>query len=351
MSNGLSSGDAVEYILSLDGVLRCRFAISPLSEVVLLACAMARPHVVPRRTHQTWLKERSVSLRRLERSHDLRPLLAVLSNPEGCPDYLTPSSDAAVADFEDEIALVRATPRPQAQAEIDRYLDCAHPLEAEVERQLRRDGPDCLSTLLEALWEEIVAPSWPRVRDLLETDVLKRSRALAQGGLAALFADLEPLVELKDDRLMIKGAPATRVIDERGLLLRPSVFIWPHVATMINRARPAMIYYPARGVASLFFRLANGDGGLANLIGPTRAEILRRLGEPMHTSGLARALDRSPGNVADHLKVLRDSSLVARVRVGRHVVYRRTSLGDALVAEANSTGTKAEHAPTEAVSG
>jgi len=51
-----------------------------------------------------------------------------------------------------------------------------------------RGAADQFAGQLEALWEALVAPSWPRLRDLLERDVLYRSRLLAQGGLARLFA-------------------------------------------------------------------------------------------------------------------------------------------------------------------
>jgi DNA-binding MarR family transcriptional regulator len=171
---------------------------------------------------------------------------------------------------------------------------------------------------------------------VLERDVLYRSRLLARGGLAALFADMEPMVLLRGQRLLVAGTA-----DERsaragsGLRLIPSAFASPSVLAM-GGGRERTLVYPARGVASLFWDHDARSTALADLIGRTRSEILEALGEPMHTSGLARLLGRSPGNIADHLRVLAGRGLVWRARQGRIVLYSRTALGDTLLAAATN---------------
>jgi DNA-binding MarR family transcriptional regulator len=183
------------------------------------------------------------------------------------------------------------------------------------------------------VWRELVAPSWQRIRDVLDRDVLHRSRALARGGLAGLFDGLAPLVTLDEPELRVqcKGYDEARTLDGRGILLKPSVFIWPYTAVTLDETRPPELIYPARGVASLFSTALRHDAALAALIGTTRARVLAMLDEPMHTSGLARIFGCSPGNIADHLKILRASGLIEPARAGRQVIYSRTPLGEALL--------------------
>jgi DNA-binding transcriptional ArsR family regulator len=120
---------------------------------------------------------------------------------------------------------------------------------------------------------------------------------------------------------------ATTKLGADGLLLIPSAFIAPRVATTID---PPVLVYPARGTAALLGQAPAEIGpALSRLIGTTRAEILGLLDEPSSTTTLAYRMRRSPGNVADHLAVLRSAGLVARRRAGRRVLYWRTPLGQA----------------------
>jgi DNA-binding transcriptional ArsR family regulator len=330
----------LELALSLDDALRFRFAISPVGELVRLARGMANPKRFGQGAHAAWLHKHRPALRQLKRDHDLRPLLVVLSaRSDYYPDFVAPSPSRPVGDIEDELARVRATPPDRVQREIDHCLNGRNDLERDVERLLRsNEAGHHLAGLLEALWDALIAPSWPQLQDLLERDVLHRSRLLAQGGFATLFSDLEPLVTLNGRRLVVDlDANCERHLRGDGLRLMPSAFVWPYAGVMLDE-HPPTLTYPSRGVASLFWDGTGREAAVAKLIGPTRTEILEAVAEPLHTSGLARLLARSPGNIADHLKILLDCGLVARARLGRTVMYSRTALGDALLVGAGGSG-------------
>lgn len=326
----------IEFVLSLADVLSFRFTISPVGEMVRLLRALANPSTFVHGAHTAWLAERQAELASLQRDHDVRPLLLVLSaRRDYYPDFLTPTPTGPVGDIEAELALIRATARSDIATEIEFCLHNATGVDRDLEQQLRAaDAGQRLTDQLAASWGALIAPSWPRLRDLLERDVLYRSGLLARGGLATLFADLAPLITLEDRRLRVDLSTNAKVrLDGCGVCLMPSAFIWPYAVAMLHE-RPPALTYPSRGVASLFWDSGGRDVAIAKLIGPTRTEILETVGEPTHTAALARQLNRSPGNIADHLRVLHECGLVARARLGRHVIYSRTALGDALLAGA-----------------
>jgi DNA-binding transcriptional ArsR family regulator len=323
----------IRIVLSLADALRFRFTLSPLGEVVRLARAMANPKAFAQGAHTPWLQQQRTALAHLRGEHDLRPLLTLLSaRGDYFPDFLTPTPETEVGHIGDELQRLRATDRKQAAREIERCLTGARPIEPEVTRQLRsRDAVVVLAGLLEQIWQDLVAARWRELHDLLKRDVLYRTRLLARGGLTALFTDLEPLIKLRERSLLVDlTSEGTCVLGGDGLLLMPSAFVWPY--TLALDGSPPTLIYPCRGVASLFWTEHGPDASIGSLIGTTRALILGHLGEPDHTSALALRLDRSPGNIADHLKVLHECGLVARSRVGRHVIYSRTPLADALLA-------------------
>jgi DNA-binding transcriptional ArsR family regulator len=317
--------------LSFADLLRCRFAISPVNEVVEIARTIASPRA--RGAHSAWLRQHAEALRRIASGHDLRPLLVLVPQRGSTPYFLRPLPKSPASEIAAELELIRATPEERVRAEVDRCLQACHPIGPEVERSLRsRGAAKRLAEALSALWAELVSPSWAQIRDCLERDILYRSGALARGGLAAVLDDLTPLVTLEARQLIDDHARRVSRLDGAGLVLMPSAFTWPRSASILAPTAPITICYPARGAGALWFPSpCDGTAELHSLVGRTRAEILEAIDEPMHTTALARHLGRSPGNIADHLAVLRRSGLLRRTRVGRHVVYVRTPLGEALL--------------------
>jgi DNA-binding transcriptional ArsR family regulator len=321
----------LELTLSPGDALRVRFAISPLGETVRLAASFARP-ATPRAEHGRFsLTSQREALERLRASCDLRPLLALLASTEP-PAFLTPTPRAPLASLDAELDELRRTPPLRASREVRRALESSAVRARAVEDRLGgANAPSRLAELLECIFATLVEPHWPRLGEILERDVMQRTRLVASGGVAAMLAELRPRVRLEGDRVIVHGqAHAALRPGHGGLVLTPSAFVAPD-AFMLPTGRPPLLVYPARGLASNAPEPA-GVTAVARLLGPTRAQILELLGEPVHTTGLARRLERSPGTVADHLKVLHDARLVRRARVGRKVLYARTALGSAVLA-------------------
>lgn len=192
---------------------------------------------------------------------------------------------------------------------------------------------DAICDLLRHYWELAIEPYWPQIRLLIEADMTYRARRLVQGGARLLFADLHPNLLWRNGTLRIdKMIGHHRVAAAgRGLLLVPSLFAYKPVP-LLDPTEPPWLAYPCRGVATLWAGPPAADASaLASLLGPPRAGLLRLLGEPLPTVEIARRLRVTPSAVSQHLRVLHATGLVSRTRDGRHVLYRRSPLGDHLL--------------------
>ena len=279
--------------------------------------------------HLPWV----VELRRRLPELDLAELVALAPSRGYVPDFLSPPPTTPLATFEDELELVRATPADQVRREVEaRMRTGGRPARLRPFLDRPRRSVARLAATLEAYWRAAIEPHWPRLRALLEADVGHRARRLAEGGPAALFAELHTTVRWRESVLTVDQAyDATVPLRGEGLLLVPSAFSWDRPATITDPPWQPTLVYPARGVGTLWEEGEAAPDALAGVLGATRAALLSALDAPRSTTDLARLLGLSPGGASQHLTALRAAGLVTARREGRSVLYARTALGDGLV--------------------
>ena len=319
----------VRFVFSVEDLARTRFAISPMWELIHSLVALRDPSYAA--LHVPWLRSLSGRLDglALERAVALTP-------PRGYgPDFLVPLPIGPLGNIAEDLEALRATPTAHIRADMELFAAqhargpaIAEPWLAHPRRELRR-----LADLLEAYWTRAIAPIWPRIRAFLDADIACRSRQLAAGGPAALFADLAAGVSWAQPHLdvQVPAHDATFELAGRGLLLMPSAFSATRPFVIDRAPWQPTVVYPARGIATLWEDAPPAPDGLARLVGATRAIVLADLAAPRSTTELAERLSLSPAATSHHLTALRDAGLVTGRRQGRAVLYVRTPLGDALV--------------------
>ncbi|MEU9044947.1 MULTISPECIES: ArsR family transcriptional regulator [unclassified Kitasatospora] len=338
----------ISFVLDVEDLADTRFALSPLHEAVLSLRVLQDPGLSA--LHLPW--RRSV-LGRLG-ALDTGLLMSLVARRRTVPDFLTPIPGSFAPGFEEELSVVRRT----SPALVRRDLRLTHApdpvpealrVAAEGDDEAVAGLRDALCELLRRYWESAIAPEWPTMRLVLEADMTYRARRLALGGARLLFADMHPDLRwrggvLHIDRMISRHRVAAA---GRGLLLIPSVFAHKP-APPLSPEEPPSLVYPSRGVATLWdsppaegligprgltgLASPTGPSPLTALLGAPRARLLVLLAEPSATVEVARRLRVTPSAVSQHLRVLYAAGLVARARDGRHVLYRRSALGDQVVA-------------------
>jgi DNA-binding transcriptional ArsR family regulator len=266
---------------------------------------------------------------------ELAPLLAALPRQGYVPDFLAPPPRAARPVLAGQLAQVRGTGPAQVARELQR---CRETVPGKAQSRLLAGlladperARDHLAARLQDAWGSLVAPFWTRIRDLLERDIEERSRVLARHGLRALD-QLHPKMRWTACGLYLAdGSVRTVEVGERGLLLMPSAFLWPHVASVTEQPWLPAIIYPAAAIAGLWQPPGPPPDALGRLLGRTRALVLASLDQPTSTTALAAITGLSITGASAHLLTLRDAGLLSTTRHGHEVRYHRTELGSALL--------------------
>ena len=320
--------------LSPEDLSRVRFAFSPLWETVASFRVLLDPgrHAL----HLPWVEQTRGKLGKL----DLAPLYALV-RPDGyIPDFLAPPPTTPLPAFEEEMVHLRETPATTVVREVEYLKASGEGVGPDRENLLTPYLTNPVASLerlaasLLRYHEVAIAPHWPRLRVLLEGDVLKRAQALAFGGPEALFDDLHPSVRYRDGLLEIEKPFQIEgvVPGGRGILLVPCAFAWPKLYAIIEEPwQPSLVYAP-RGAAKLWVSSpSHVDDALAAALGLGRASVLKGLAIPRTTTELARQLGLSPGTASEHLSRLTKAGLVEPHRSGRGVFYRLSRAGEQLL--------------------
>ncbi|MFF5532560.1 MarR family transcriptional regulator [Streptomyces cinerochromogenes] len=329
----------ISFLLGVDDLADTRFAISPLGELMESLRVLRAPALHP--LHHGWRRTALAAL-----APGDRPLLSSLVGPTlALPDFLTPRPAVHAPAFQEELAVVRATPLDVVRHDL-RAAHAPRPLPP-VLRQATAPGEEPVRELLDTLcavlaryWESALLPYWPRIRLVLEADVRHRAGQLATGGAGALLSGLHPNLRWRGGVLTIARMIGRHEVagEGRGLRLTPSVFAHKP-APPISAEAPPMLAYPGRGTATLWEPEPAPDASaLTALLGAPRTTLLRLLAEPLPTVELARRLGVTPSAVSQQLGVLHATGLVTRVRDGRRVLYRRSPLAERLAGDRPAPG-------------
>jgi DNA-binding transcriptional ArsR family regulator len=321
----------IEYDLTGTDLGEVRFAISPLGEAVLSLRTLRDPGRYP--LMLPWLRLTEAARGEL----DLDLLRALVNDRYWVPDFLTPHPWSPLTRFEDELDTLARTPPEAVRADLAEV----HPDRSTRPAVLRGPTDRVVGRITAALadyWTACFEPFWPRMRALLEADIVHRARTIAASGLHRMFADLAPTLRLEGNVVRISttsGAHYRRTTAGAGLTLAPSMFVRSASAPIAPHESP-LVMYAARGLGTLFEneRPATPEA-LTNLLGAARTRLLVMLERPASSTELAVRLGVTTTAVNQHLRALRAGGLLTSARHGRSVLYLRSGLGDELVSRAS----------------
>lgn len=309
--------------LTLDEMTRrsTRIATSPLWESLSSLALLARYRGEIPYPYTNWARQARAGL-----PASLRVELLTLTrelHPAWVPSFPVPIPTTPGLDIADELAVMVETQcRPS--------------------RRLAR-----FAELLADYWNASLAPCWASMHNVLEEEILFRSRKLATAGAEAMLADLGGRVLWNQPYLC-----APYQVDVSHELCNVQLFIVPvlfargmrifsrpteNVVAMSYQARGAAVLAEPAALAPVVDTVSGRNDRLAILLGRGRAAVLRAVVAPTTTTAVAEAIGLAPSTVSQHLTALSAAGVVRRHRVGYRVLYDLNQAGVALL---NQVGAK-----------
>ncbi|MEU0356793.1 winged helix-turn-helix domain-containing protein [Streptomyces cyaneofuscatus] len=274
-----------------------------------------------------WVRPRLPESRRL-----LSPLLPAFGYS---PDFLTPASGDR-STLPAAVDTLLATGRPRLQAELGR-LGRSRRLPGWT-RALAEGDRGTLGRLGEALHSyqaQALVPHWHQVRADIDADRARRMQSLMDGGTEELLLGLGPGVRWRPPVLEVAYPVHQHLhLRGRGLLLQPSFFCWPAPTTLADAELPPVLVHPIRHTPDWVTSSAGlpDHDGLGQLLGRTRAALLRATRTGCSTVEAARLLQVTHPAVSQHANVLRAAGLITTVRTAGRACHVATAEGRALLA-------------------
>ncbi len=167
----------------------------------------------------------------------------------------------------------------------------------------------------------------PEVHRLVTADLGRRRAVLAEHGSGALLDGLHPGIRWRPPWLEI-DTPTDGDIELNGrpVRLMPSMFMRDRPRVLVEPNGPCFVTFPVPG--RLIPSTADSGDPLAELLGRTRAAVVRALGDGCSTGELAARTGMSQSTASEHAAVLRRAGLLTTHRTGRSVHHRLTPLGE-----------------------
>lgn len=322
----------MRFVLSPQVLARTRFVVSPIAETIG-TLTMGRTRLEQPRSGWTSPEEVRLlpALRRWEGADPLRArLLDLVAHTTWFPDFLglAPPATGEV-HLADELSQIAAWDHAACRATLE---DSAR--EAWTPQDLdwldTPELPGRIADLLGSAWEDLIAPDWPRRRRILHREIAFRTALIGSVGWAGAVEGIARDVTWEDpDSLVISLRQDSAVPVDSHLSFVPTTQVrgrWscdgPVGVALVYGARGSRVEVPVAA-----------RGALGRLLGTGRASVLLALDLPATPSQLSADLGLALGTIGGHLSVLDGAGLVHRARTGREVYYRRTELGEALVAQ------------------